>query len=139
MITAVDTNVLVDVLSADTVFGERSREAVASCALAGQLVASDVVWAELGSAFREGERAIEALDTLEVAFSATERASAELAGRAWRAYRAAGGGARTRLVADFLIGAHASAQADRLLTRDRGFYRAYFTDLEIVDPTAAPG
>jgi len=43
------------------------------------------------------------------------------------------------VVADFLIGAHALEQADRLLTRDRGFHRSAFAGLAIVDPFAAGG
>jgi predicted nucleic acid-binding protein len=38
------------------------------------------------------------------------------------------------VVADLLVGAHAAHQADRLLTRDRGFFRRYFDDLMVLDP-----
>jgi predicted nucleic acid-binding protein len=52
---------------------------------------------------------------------------------AWRRYRGRGG-RRTRIVSDFLIGAHALSAADRLLTRDRGFYRRYFAGIKVLDP-----
>jgi predicted nucleic acid-binding protein len=35
------------------------------------------------------------------------------------------------VVADFMVGGHALVQADRLLTRDRGFYKACFPKLRI--------
>jgi predicted nucleic acid-binding protein len=52
----------------------------------------------------------------------------------WRDYRRAGG-SRERVVADFVVGAHARVRADQLLTRDRGFYRECFGDLRVIDPS----
>ena len=57
-----------------------------------------------------------------------------LASRAYRTYRKQGG-KRTRILADFLIGAHAQKQATRLLSRDRGFYRKLFPSLNLYDPS----
>ena len=69
-------------------------------------------------------------------FSALEQSAALEAGAMMAEYRRRGG-TRAGVVADFLVGAHARGNADRLLTRDRGFFGSYFADLEIVDPSAA--
>ena len=134
MITAADTNILVDVLSGDTTFGPRSRESLRRCLEEGGLIACDVVWAEVAAAFDTPEEAADAMRRLDVGYSPLKREAALLAGSGWRSYRQAGG-RRDRVSADFLVGAHARIEADRLLTRDRGFYRRYFTDLVIVDPS----
>lgn len=135
MITAVDTNVLLDAFGADPVFGTASSNTLRRCLAEGGLTACDVVWAEVSAALPSPARAAEAMDALGVAFVPLDRESAFAAGVAWQTYRRHGG-RRARLIADFLIGAHASSTADRLLTRDRGFYRAYFKRLVVLDPTA---
>jgi predicted nucleic acid-binding protein len=134
VITAVDTNVLLDVFGADPKFAG-SAEALRRCLREGALVASEVVWAETATMFGDPGRFRAAMQKLPASFSPlTEEAAIKAAG-AWRRYRA-GEGPRDRIAADFLIGAHAAVAADRLLTRDRGFYRRYFAGLRVVDPTA---
>lgn len=135
MITALDTSVLLDVFGADPKFGPRSRQALSDCYVEGSLVACDVVWAELAASFPATGKLTQAMHRLSVAFSPLDVDACLEAGEAWRAYRKRGGH-RARVIADFLIGAHAARHADRLLTRDRGFYRAYFRRLKLVDPTA---
>ena len=133
MITAVDSSVLLDVLGGDARFGDASGDALRQSLLAGSLIACEVVWAET-TAWFEAAAGPTAVGRLRVGYDPLRNAGAELAGRAWRTYRASGG-PRQRLIGDFLIGAHATTQANRLLTRDRGFYRRYFEDLVVVDPT----
>ena len=135
MITAVDSNVLLDVLGPDPTFGPPSAHALRTVLREGQLLACEVVWAEVAGAFASAAAAESALTLLDLEFSALTLEAALEAGLAWKAFRKQGG-QRTRVAADFLIGAHALCQADRLLTRDRGFYRSCFKRLKIVDPTS---
>ena len=137
MITAVDTNVLLDVFGADAEFGPRSANALRRCLAEGSLIACEAVWAESAASFADSAAAEHAFSALRVGFSSLDASISLAVGAAWSAYRKAGG-SRDRVIADFLIGAHAQARADRLLTRDRGFYRTYFAGLPILDPSETP-
>jgi predicted nucleic acid-binding protein len=134
MITAVDTNVLIDVFGADARFGQASAAALRSCLNEGAVVACDVVWSEARAAFVKDDDFHQIMDTLGIEFSSLDSGAAALSGVAWRKYRSSAV-KRERVLADFLIGAHAAAQCDRLLTRDRGYYKKFFPSLKILDPS----
>jgi predicted nucleic acid-binding protein len=133
--TAVDTNVLLDVFGGDPVYGPASAAALRSSLVKGKLIACEVVWAEVIGFFPSVDACTEAMERIGIEFSALGQESAIFAGVVWREYRTRGG-KRERMVADFLIGAHAARQADQLLSRDRGFYRSYFKKLRILSPGA---
>ena len=103
------------------------------CIAEGAIVACEKVWAETATFFDKESQFLKAMETLGVRFTPVPQAAVIKAGMAWRHYRK-NDGKRTRVAADFLIGAHAAGECDRLLTRDRGFYRSYFKSLKILDP-----
>lgn len=137
MITAVDTSVLLDVFLPDPKFEEVSAAALRRADEEGSLVLCEIVYAELASQFPRQKELDRVLESLDIRLETIGREVGFAAGRAFRAYRERGGG-RSRILADFLIGAHAQANTGRLLSRDRGFYRAHFRKLVLLDPAAQP-
>ena len=133
MISAVDSSVLLDVLTSDPSHGPASLRALEAARTLGRLVVCPIVWAEVGAFFPQPARMRRALDAAGIVFDPFDERTASLAARQWRQYRREGG-RRTRLVADFLVAAHAQTRAQALVTRDRGFYRRYFTGLRVVEP-----
>ena len=131
MITAVDTAVLLDVLVADPRHADRSEELLLKAFHDGSLIISLTVYAELVPQARDRGELDRWLNHVGIQVLPFTADHGYTAGTAHAAYRTAGG-KRDRILADFLIGAHAFHEADRLLTRDRGFYRRYFSGLAIL-------
>jgi len=133
--TAIDSSVLLAVFN-DEPDGPAWLEVLIQARREGQLVVCDLVYAELAPAFVAEDDLRQALSKLGVAFDAVSPAAAWRAGLSFRAYRDAGG-PREHLVPDFLIGAHAEVQADRLAAVDRGYIRRYFAEVPLLQPSRA--
>jgi predicted nucleic acid-binding protein len=131
--TLVDTNMLLDILTADPNWADWSIRQLDAASLQGPVVINDVVYAELAVRFAT----IEAVDTVladaDIEIDAISRAALFLAGKVFLRYRAAGG-TRTGVLPDFFIGAHAAVSRLTLLTRDARRYRTYFPSLQLLAP-----
>ena len=132
MITAVDTNVLLDILIPSDQHGPQSKAWLVAAYDAGAIVVSDVVYAELVPSFRDRAALDGALQEIGATLSPIDSSIAYEAGLRWKRYHSAGG-SRERIITDFLIGAHALSAADVFLTRDRGFFSTYFPELKRPD------
>ena len=131
---AIDSSVLVDLL-ADGPQADAAEACLRQCLGNGPVVVCDIALAEVCSALRDGSEALNVLEEMSIRFNSLEAKSALRAGEMQRRYRQRGG-ARSRAVPDFLIGAHALLQCDGLITRDDSFYRDYFKGLKLIVPAA---
>jgi len=134
MTTAIDTNVVIALWDKDVALSSAAQTALESAFNRGSLVVAAPVFSELIAAPSRTETFVDSF--LEETGIAVEWNLDEpvwrSAGRAFQAYaqrrRKQANGAR-RILADFLIGAHAYARGYRLLTLDERLYRAAFPRL----------
>jgi len=134
MITEIDTNILLDILIANKKFSRSSFNRLLEAEEKGSVVICERVYSELAAAFKGNrDKLDEFLKDARIKLIPSSKDSLTLAGKMWRQYRD-GGGSRERLLTDFFVGTHAMMQADCLMTRDRGFYRQYFSNLRIIIP-----
>jgi predicted nucleic acid-binding protein len=130
---AVDSSVLLDVLIGDAKFGEASEACIAEALESEDVVVCDAVVAEVQAMLDSSVSLIDTLAPLGVRYLPTQEAAAMRAGHMNKRFRARGG-KRERVVADFLIGAHALLQCGGLITRDDGFFRDYYKGLKLIVP-----
>lgn len=139
MRTSLDTNILVALWSKEG-STDRIRAALGDAYLNGAVVMSGPVFTELHAHPQTNEKFINNFirtTGIIVDYDLHADGWKEVA-RSYSAYckhrRSSGGGEPKRLLADFMVGAHAKVQADRLMTLDESRYAKYFPNLKLITP-----
>jgi hypothetical protein len=128
-----DSNVLLDIVTADMKWLEWSSDQFRRAAKTGPVLINPIIYSELAPAFDTQSDLDHWLRPqhfrrLPLPYEAGFRAS-----RAFLEYRRRGGTKNSPLP-DFYIGAHAETAGFTLITRDQVRYRTYFPDLKLLAP-----
>lgn len=157
MITAIDTNILLDLLTPGAKFSQRSKQLLDESYRAGSLIICEVVYAELAAQFKSQVELEEFLKDTGIRLVNSDSRALYEASLAWKVYAKRRGrklqcpscgqtqevrctkcnrvlSFRQHILGDFLVGSHALCFADRLLSRDRGYYRRCFPKLRVLSP-----
>ena len=156
MIAAVDTNIILDILIPEEPFAGSSKKLLDRHLSKGSLIIGEVVFAELSAHFPAQKELGMFLSETGIRLVYSKERSLYEAGARWAEYSrksnkdrfscakcgnvfkvacprcAIAFRKRLHVLAEFLIGAHALANADCLLSRDFGVYRVCLCDLRIV-------
>ena len=129
----VDTNVLLDLFTADKDWADWSEFQLRAYAQVHRLLINPLIYAETSLAFDSPKLTDDALAVLGVDVAELPREALFLAGHAHVHYRRQGG-AKAKTLTDFFIGAHAAVNDLILLTRDAARYRDYFPTVKLISP-----
>ncbi len=135
----VDANVVIDIVGRDHEWFNWSHARVLDATATGPVIASAVVAGEVAPRFGSVGAFLADMKPLLIAVEPLSAEAAFVAGIAFQQYRRARQpGQAKSLLADFLIGGHASSVGASLLTRDPRFYRIHFPDLTLITPETHP-
>jgi hypothetical protein len=128
-----DTNVLLDIATADPAWLAWSEAQFRAAAAQGPILINPIIYAELAPAFATAVDLDRWLDPAVFLRLPLPYSAGWSAAQAFVKYRRSGG-TKTSPLPDFYIGAHAEAENRTLVTRDSARYRTYFPSVIVIAP-----
>lgn len=128
-----DTNVLLDIATADPFWLPWSEKEFRAAAAQGPILINPIIYAELAPAFAHAADLDRWLDPAVFERQPLPFAAGWIAAQAFLKYWR-GGGTKTSPLPDFYIGAHAEVEGHTLATRDAARYRTYFPKVALIAP-----
>jgi len=128
-----DTNVLLDIATADPMWLPWSKGQFQSVVTQGAVLINPIIYAELAPAFASVAELDEWLDPAVFQRLPLPYGAGWLAAQAWLKYRKSGG-TKTSPLPDFYIGGHAEVEDRTIVTRDVSRYRSYFPNVSLIVP-----
>lgn len=129
----VDSNVILDLWDRDPVWFHWSQTMVVNLGSVDELAINPIIYAELAPRFNDSAALDRQIEQFPFLLFDLPQPAAFAAGKAHQAYRRRGG-AKTGVLADFFIGAHAEVLACPILTRDPRRYANYFPAVRLITP-----
>lgn len=128
----VDSNVILDIVQEDPVWGDWSDTELSRHQQAG-LIVNSMIYAELCAGAATPSVVDAVLNKLKLEYQELSREALFLAAKTHLVYRRRDG-SKTIGLPDFFIGAHAQVLGIAILTRDQGRYKTYFPDVPLICP-----
>ncbi|MBF2054901.1 MAG: type II toxin-antitoxin system VapC family toxin [Candidatus Sericytochromatia bacterium] len=129
----VDTCVLLDLFTADPVWGQWSETQLSKLLQSNSLFINSIIYTEISIGFEQIETLDMALAEMNIRVLEMPREALFLTGKVYLRYRRNKGTARLPLP-DFFIGAHAAVTGFSLLTRDPRRFQTYYPKLNLIQP-----
>lgn len=132
MAILVDTNVILDVVTDDPVWGDWAVRILEEHEDL-ELTINPVIYAELCFGYDSSEEVDELVKRFGFRYEELPRKALHRAAVAFRTYKRRGG-TKEFVLPDFFVGAHAAAARHRLITRDVARYGTYFPEVKRIAP-----
>jgi len=129
----IDTNVLLDIATADPIWAPWSEGQLKAAAATGAILINPIIYAEFAPAFKTAADLDRWLSPTFFRRLQLPYTAGWLAAQVFLEYRKKGGTKNSPLP-DFYIGAHAAVENFFLITRDPARYRTYFPSVRLIAP-----